>query len=259
MINTKPNTLLKFVFSLGIFLLIYSCTTNETFTFEKQNFTVDNLPNCKDSDCASLEINLLQVIDDRPICKDINKEIEKAACSILNTEEKASEENMNDAIHQFNRSYQEISNEFPDETVPYEASIDCKLSFTCQGLISVSIDSYIFTGGAHGYSSLSFINIDSKTGKRIPNRKLLKDPSEFENYIEKVFRQNFEIPETASINSTGFFFENETFKLPENIGFTATDIILHYNQYEISSYAEGPVVLKLDKKEISSFFAINIE
>lgn len=258
MINTKTNTKSKFILLLVIFWGLYSCDNKEPFTFEKQNLTIDTLLDCKNVDCVSLEINLLQVIDDHQIATTINKEIESAACSILNIGKNASEPTLKEAISQFNSSYQNISEEFPEEIVPYEATIDCELSFQCQSLISVIMDSYIFTGGAHGNGTVSYLNIDTKTGKQFSNRALFKNYNEFELYAEKIFRTQNKIPEDESINSTGFFFEDDTFSLPSTIGFTDKEVVLYYNQYEINSYAEGPIELKLNKEEVASFFAVEI-
>lgn len=241
-----------------ILMNLYSCNTKESFTFEKENFTTDILLDCQTTDCASLDINLLKIIDDTPTAALINKEIEGVACAILNVGENISEPTLQKAMLQFNTSYQNISNEFPEETVPYEASIDCQLTFQCKNLISVAIDSYVFTGGAHGYGGVSYINVDVKSGKRVSNKALFKNHNKFINHAEKIFRAQNEIPENEPINSTGFFFENDTFNLPENIGFTDKEVILYYNQYEISSYAEGPIELKLNKEDVASFFAFNI-
>ncbi len=238
---------------------LYSCNTNESFTFEKQNFAVDSLLDCQNIDCASLEINLLQIVDNNPISKNINTEIERVACAILNVGENQSEETLKSAVKQFNSSYQNMSKEFPDETIPYEASINCDLSFQCKTIISITMDSYIFTGGAHGYGGVSFINLDAKTGKRLSNKELFKNYTEFENFVEKEFRKQNDIPENESINSTGFFFEKDKFNLPENIGFTETEMILYYNPYEISSYAEGAIELKLNKEDVAAFCAIEIK
>ncbi len=258
MINTKPNSFFKFIFFFGIFLGISSCNTKESFTFEKQNLTVDALLDCTNIDCASLDINLLKIIEDNEVSRDINKEIESVVCAILNIGESESEESLQNAVRQFNSSYQEMSEKFPEETIPYEANIDSELSFQCATIISILIDSYIFTGGAHGYGGVSFINVDAKTGKRLSNKELFKKHSEFERYAEKAFRKEKNIPENESINSTGFFFENDKFVLPENIGFTESEMILYYNPYEISSYAEGAIELKFPKEEVASFCALEI-
>ena len=54
------------------------------------------------------------------------------------------------------------------------------------------------------------------------------------------------------------FFENDTFTLPENLGFSEEDVILVFNQYEIGSYAEGPIELRVKKSDVASFFKVNI-
>lgn len=237
---------------------LYGCNNKESFTFVKQNFTTDTLTNCRNTDCALLEINLLKTIEESINAAVINTEIETVACSILNIDEDTPEPNLQNAIEEFNNSYQAISKEYPNETIPYEANIDCKISFQNKNIISIVMDFYVFTGGAHGYGGITYINLDTKTGKRFLNKTLFKDYKKFKKYAEKVFRSKNEISQNESINSTGFFFEDDIFSLPENIGFTDTDVILYYNQYEISSYAEGPIELKLNKEEVALFFAIEI-
>ncbi|GGX11889.1 DUF3298 and DUF4163 domain-containing protein [Aquimarina muelleri] len=258
MINTKTNTNQKFIYILFIFLGLYGCDNKESFTFVKQNFTTDTLINCRNTDCALLEINLLKTVEGNINAKNINKEIETVACNILNIDKNTPEPNLKKAIEQFNNSYQAIINEYPDETVPYEANIDCEIDFQGKNVISLIMDFYVFTGGAHGYGGIIYLNIDKKTGERFSNERLFKDYKKFKEYAEKVFRSKNEIAQNESINSTGFFFEDDVFRLPENIGFTDTDVILYYNPYEISSYAEGPIKIKLNKEEVALFFAIEI-
>ncbi len=258
MINIKTNILLRFIFLLGIMLGIYGCDNKELFTFEKHNFTIDSIEECKNEDCASIEINLLKIVENTTITNLINKQIEQAACAILNIDEKGLLINVHEAIRSFNNSYRNISKQFPEETTPYEATIECGLGFQCKSLISIMIDSYVYTGGAHGYGSVSYINIDTKTGKLVSNKALFKDYDGFVNYAEKAFRIQHKIADNYPINSTGFFFENDTFNLPENIGLTDTEVILYYNSYEINSYAEGSIELKLNKKEVASYFAFDI-
>ncbi|MDY8137111.1 DUF3298 and DUF4163 domain-containing protein [Aquimarina sp. 2201CG5-10] len=258
MINTKPNTLLIRILFMGLFISLYNCNTEESLTFEKQNITVSEILDCKKNNCALLEINLLHTIDNTQVSNRINQEVENTVCAILNIGEKGPAKSIEQAITQFNNSYVEMSRQFPEEIVPYEASINCDLSFQNKSLISIIMDSYTFTGGAHGSGGVSFININPKNGKRIVTKNLFKDHLEFKKYAEKIFRKEQNISEEKSINSTGFFFENDLFTLPDNIGFTDIHVILYYNQYEISSFADGPVELKIRKEEVASLFALTI-
>ncbi|SEK71109.1 protein of unknown function [Aquimarina amphilecti] len=258
MINTKTNTNLKALFLTVIIICFYSCQKSESLDFYKRTIVIDDYFDCQNSDCAITEIFLLESINENEIARKINSQIEKAACTSLNIEDDTKINNIEKALKSFNTSYQEIKKEFPEEIIPYEASINCDISYRNASILSVVIDSYIFTGGAHGSGNTNYLNINPNTGSIIDHKKLLENLTDFSKYAEKIFRENHAIPENQSINSTGFFFENNMFNLSENIGFTDTHVILFYNQYEISSYAEGPIQLKFKKEEVADYFSINI-
>ena len=76
---------------------------------------------------------------------------------------------------------------------------------------------------------------------------------------EAKFRSQEKIPATQSINSTGFMFDGEAFYLPENIGFTPKGIQLLYNQYEVASYADGPIILTLPYEEVKEYLTVKIK
>ena len=54
-------------------------------------------------------------------------------------------------------------------------------------------------------------------------------------------------------------FEKEKFYLPNNIGFTKKGIALCYNQYEVASYADGPIVLTLPFNEVKKYLSTRIK
>ncbi|WP_299433587.1 DUF3298 and DUF4163 domain-containing protein [uncultured Aquimarina sp.] len=249
---------MKFIFFLVFLVCFSSCETNESLTFQKRTIAIDDFFDCQTTDCAITEIFLLESITENEMSKKINLEIEKTACTALNLEDDSSLSTMEKAVQSFNNSYQEMKKEFPEEIIPYEASINCDISFQNSTLLSVLIDSYIFTGGAHGSGNSTYLNMNLKTGEVIDNKNLIKNNIEFSSFAEKAFRKIHEIPENTSINSTGFFFENDTFVLPTNIGLTDTHLILLYNQYEISSYAEGAIELKFNKEKVAEYFSVNI-
>lgn len=258
MINNKPNAVKPLLLTLISFIGFLGCNTNESLTFEKHRFDSNLLENCNTSTCAKVEINLIQFINHSTIAMNINKELESVACSILNSNENEPEKTIEDAIRTFNLSFQQINDAFADEMPPYEATIDSELSYQNNTIISILLDSYILTGGAHGYGGVSYININPKTGERISNQRLIKNEADFSAYAEQRFRQHYNIPENESINSTGFFFENDIFALPAAIGIHTNEVILFYNPYEINSYADGPIELRLKKEEVAKYFAIAI-
>ena len=48
-------------------------------------------------------------------------------------------------------------------------------------------------------------------------------------------------------------FEGDSFHLSENLGYTQEGLQLIYNQYEVASYADGPIVLTLPYNEINLY------
>ena len=79
----------------------------------------------------------------------------------------------------------------------------------------------------------------------------------FTAFAEKKFRSEQNIAKDQSINENGFWFENDTFYLPESVGFTQDSLIFVYNQYDIASYADGPIELKIAMKEAEPFLSID--
>lgn len=258
MINTKTSSTLKLIVYIAILTGIYSCETHESFSFHKKTIAIGDIFDCENTDCALTEIFLLETISENEISKKINFQIEKAACATLNIDENIAVNSMEKAIESFNTSYLAIKKEFPDEIIPYEASINCELNFQNKSILSIRIDSYIFTGGAHGSATSQYININPKTGEIMTITALIKDIRRFSDFVESAFRKHQEIAENASINSTGLFFENDRFALPSSIGIDNSEIILFYNPYEISSYSEGPIELKIPKDQVIDYFHLNI-
>jgi len=258
MINTKPTSYLKLLILSSILIGLVRCKHKESFTFQKRTIAINDFFDCQTVECAITEIFIVESIHENGVSQKINKEIENVVIASLNTEENPTVNSAEEAVQHFNTAYQNLKKEFPEEIVPYEASVNCEISFQNSNIVSVCIDSYIFTGGAHGSGRSTYLNMDVRTGEVLQNKKLFKDYDNFLSFVEQAFRKQQNIPQDQSINSTGFFFENDSFSLPENIGITDTHIILYYNDYEISSYAEGPIQLKLNKEEVTDYFVANI-
>ncbi|WP_025741986.1 RsiV family protein [Aquimarina pacifica] len=216
------------------------------------------MKNCNEVECALVEISLPSILSNHELTKNINNVIESSASRAL-SDDNSTAISLEKVVQDFDIEYHNIKNEFPEETSQYEASIDGFVSFQNENLACIELQSYLFSGGAHGYANISYINIDTRTGEKISNLDLLKEVEAFKNYAENVFRKEYKIPENESINSTGFFFEKDTFALPSAIGFTKEDVLLYYNQYEISSYTEGAVELTLNKEKVAHFFAYDIK
>lgn len=149
--------------------------------------------------------------------------------------------------------YRKYQRDLGSLSFSYEADTYMEIIYQSNDLISIDLNFYLFTGGAHGYGGTRFLNFDRSTGKQFSMEELFTDIKPLEEIAEKMIREQYQIPADQNINATGFWFENDQFHLPKNIGFTENEILLVYNQYEIASYAEGSISLSVTKSDLMPY------
>ncbi len=169
----------------------------------------------------------------------------------FNDENEATE--IESAISSFAKGYMDLKTLFAEETTPWEATIIGTVSYEDKEIITIKLVSYLFTGGAHGYNTTHFLNFDKRKAIELDTEDLFKNQVNFEEFAESKFRIQENIPKHEDINSTGFMFETGTFYLPQNIGYTQEGILLFYEQYEIASYADGPIVVTIPYIELQKY------
>lgn len=247
----------KLILPIIIIVLLVGCKKEEQeLEFDVLSIEQVSEENCipEEENCTFISIQIPWAIHTEPRSKKINQKIEKHIIQLLDYQEENNFSDLEALSEKFIADYETSSREFPEYNIPWEASVEGKISHRSPDLISIEFDLSLFTGGAHGYSSVSYLNFNPKTGDQLLSRDLFKD--EFKNYAEHLFRQKNDIPKDESINSTGLFFENDSFQLPQNIGFSKNKIILIYNAYEVASYAEGGIQLEIPIKDVEEFIKI---
>lgn len=108
-------------------------------------------------------------------------------------------------------------------------------------ILSLYIDTYIFSGGAHGNTTRESQNWDIKTGKKIPLYSLYPQNSYFILDILKQILQ--EIKRQMEDNETQYFDNYcelviQTFN-PESYYLTPKGIVIFFGQYDIAPYYVG--------------------
>jgi len=242
----------KLIYLLCV-LLFLNCENEEKLVIEPMTFSSKAC-----DDCAKVDINIPKVLGNSKIGRTVEKTLQEELIFLLTFDEEIEVGTIEEAIESFQNGYMNLREIYPDENTLWEADVDGKIVFEDKNLLSLHLDSYVFTGGAHGYKSIRFLNFDKKKGIELENWQLFKNAPEFEKFAEDKFRAQEKIPKDRPINSTGFMFEKNRFYLPENIGFTEDGLQLLYNQYEVASYADGPIELTLPYGEINKFLGEKI-
>lgn len=240
-------------------LIIWSCSGDTKIEFYSESFTEKDLAICKNGGCPEVTINYVQVMGDKKISEKINKQIQQfiIASLLMGEDSIPSATTVAEAATDFIEAYKADKAQFQDMTGEYFAEITVNEIYSSPEIISFDMRQYLFTGGAHGYGTTSFLNIDPKTGEELTSKEIFDDKKGITDLAEKKFRIQQKIAQDLSINESGYWFEEDVFYLPESVGFMHDSLIFIYNQYDIASYADGPIELKIAKKEAEPFLRIH--
>lgn len=239
----------QFTYAIVLLLLI-GCQKEKKLTFEPLV-----LDETRCSECPEVAIDIPNAFENSKAARTINTALKEEIIEILNYDDETEAISIKDAVKSFSDGYWELKKLYPEEATAWKAEIEGKITYDGPEFLTIELNSYLFTGGAHGYSSKRFLNFNKTKGKELENWQLFKDRENFQEFAEQKFRTQESIPLEAPINSTGFMFERDSFYLPENIGFTKEGVELLYNPYEVASYADGPIVLTLPFADVQPFLA----
>lgn len=217
--------MLKNFFPLFIFgsFILNSCEKETKLTFEETNYTTEKN--------TLVEIIIPVATGDAPSINGINNDIKKEVIKSLQAfdNERMEAHTIEESITIFNEEYNSFLKDFPEISQPWEAQIDGELMYQSPEIISISITSYVNTGGAQGNLNISFLNYDAKTGHRIKKSELFNDIEGFKTMAQTYFEE--------AVENKGSAFNPNSFELPENIGYNESGLILLFNAYETAPYA----------------------
>ncbi len=255
-----------FFLAVGVALCLASCGKKETqqeetksvgpsYTFELRNFKL-NSDNCKadSAHCASYEVSYPEFTGlDSAVTNKIRYKID----SVLSA---GYSEGLVQTFEQngklFIDEYQNFIKEDPEPIGGgwyYSANVNVEQSL--DSLLTLSIYTEDFAGGAHPNSATIYLNINPKTGARVSLNDVLKPgyTNALTQAAESIFRKKRELADTASLKNNAFDFPDDKFQLNKNYGFAKDGIVFYYNSYEVGAYAAGPTEVIVPYTEIKDW------
>lgn len=136
----------------------------------------------------------------------------------------------------------------------YEESKWAQVVFNTNDILVIGLTYYEYSGGAHGMSGTSFINLNTSTNTLIKLEDFFNagDSVLLKQLLEKNVRQVRSIPDTTTLQDAGLFVEGNNLPIPHNYYVTPTGIMFEYSLYEIASYAEGQLTFFIPFKEMGA-------
>lgn len=248
----------KLLFLLFIASILYACETSTKLEFHTVDYTSKNVCDSEQF-CPHIDIELLKANGDQSLSKLINNTLEARLIDDLSIDpnDRDSITTIAKGLTYFIKSYNEFKKDFSESPAIYEINASSQISYDSEDILSIAYESYSYWGGAHGYGSTTYYNFDKKTAQILHPENLFKSVSDFKIVAERAFRAQQNISEESTINSSGYFFKDDEFTLPQNIGFKPNELILIYNPYEVAPYAEGQITISIPLKNIKKNLVIH--
>lgn len=132
-----------------------------------------------------------------------------------------------------------------DFPLKYEYNLNQEIAFHNNKYVTLKNFVYEYMGGNHGNYGTRYYMFDAITGERITINKLVSDTIKLQQIAQQEFYKMKELNNKLPINDQGFWFEKNVFHLNNNFGLINDTLVFTYNPYEITSYAEGQIDLKI--------------
>ena len=182
MFNKSPETLKKISFLLVVILVFTACNKDVTLTFEKQH-----IDKSKD---AMIAISYPKAIGNKDVAKKINYAIERSITSEINmTESPEKEVSFSEVVSRFDAEYKKFKNDFKDSNQKWEVKVDGDVVYESDEVICINIRSYSDTGGAHGNSTMTYLNFNPQTGALLGLNEIINNINEFKKIAKKAFKE----------------------------------------------------------------------
>lgn len=206
---------------------VYNLTINVTAAAVKPTaITISSRAVKNDSDYMSVDLNIpvINGLADQEIQSALNTRFEKDAMDL--------QDKLKAEIDSYVKYNQE--NGFPIR--PYELMTKYQECYQNTALLSLYVDYYQFTGGAHGATDRRPYNIDLKTGQDVALKDLFQSGYDYKTVINsKINEQIAAQPDIYFSGDMGFKGITDDQRYYIQDGF----LVVYFSQYEIAPYASG--------------------
>lgn len=157
-----------------------------------------------------------------------------------------------DLADNFLREYQR-ERALRESVAGYQFDLNGSVLLNRKGVLTVSISTQSYTGGAHGNYGTRYFVFDVRSGKRLSVGDLFISGFEdrLNRLIDSRYRQMKGLSETERLDGEkGQLFEN-VIRFTENVALTPEGVTFFYNIYEIAAYVYGPAEITLSYSAVA--------
>lgn len=247
---------------LGLLSFLSACQTQSgPPSLVRQQYTFGGATRCDSTSNTGVDVSVSYVLlkNDSEGARKINDSLHLIAVSSLtgwldsttvanNPDAKTS---LNKAASLFALDYEAVRKDMGGLSGCWQLETRADTVHSSAKALTVKVETYAYTGGAHPNSSLSFYTFDRKTGRMLTLDDMVEDTTALLGILEQTFRQQQKIGPNANLEAEGYFLRDGHFFLPANVGTTRNGLIFYYNPYEIAAYAVGPVEITIPYEKLN--------
>ncbi len=146
-----------------------------------------------------------------------------------------------------------IQDEITAEMFPWQIQSKIAINDSFPDFVQLTTSSWSYTGGAHGNGFIVYTLVSKEDGHDMKMNDFFKDLGELNLLAAKLLKNDRELSVTEPLSNAGFWIEDESNFLNENFYFENGDLIVQFNPYEIASYADGPIEIRVSKSDLKPF------
>ncbi len=185
---------------------------------------VDSQTIVKNSPYINSIINIpIIILQNKDIERKINQRITKDIMVFYNTAQKQAKEYHKD---------------IPDVDNKFIANAEFQIVKNTDGILSILIKYYKYSGGAHGYYENIAYNIDVENGNVLKLEEIFKENLDYKKVIDDEIRKQIDNLVTSNPENKGIY---EFYGIKENQKFYLQDdnLVIYFDLYDIAPYAAG--------------------
>jgi len=255
----KNAFIITLLIIMGIFL--QSCSKKEVLQVSRENPKMLSFENIvyqksyKDCNPDSSACTYVRITYDK-VKEGVNKDVINniildslyKSLSVWETTYK----NFDSITQNFFSQYETLKRDFPETGEQFLEAIG-KKDFEDNNVLTYSLTSFTFTGGAHPNTFLLYLNILKNSPHCLSINEIFKSGFEnkLNNIIETKFRKQHNLSLSQPLTDAGLFENKISFN--SNFAMLGDNIRFYYNPYEIGPYAMGGITIDIpitDLKEI---------
>lgn len=178
----------------------------------------------------------------------LNKTIQ--ACLLYQPAAGSSSDGIDSIMRSFVADYTEFVAATPEYATNWFDRRQMHVVTDTAGLFCMSLEVETYQGGAHPNRLVRYLNLDVATGRRLEPPFGIARIDSLLARAERAFRSTRGVPFGASLQGSGFWFQDGAFAFPQNILITPRSMRFRYNDYEVAPYVMGPTEFEIPLEEL---------